>query len=416
MRGIDNASYYRLMPDDKRYYINDSGTGNTLDMSHPCVLQMVTDSLRYWATEMHVDGFRFDLATILGREHEGFDERHGFLVACRQDPVLAKTKLISEPWDCGPGGYQVGGFPPGWAEWNDQFRDTVRSFWKGDDGQLADFASRLTGSGDLFNQRGRRPFSSIYFVTAHDGFTLRDLVSYQDKHNEANGEDNRDGTDDNRAWNCGVEGPTDDPDILALRARQQRNILVTLMLSQGVPMLLAGDEAGRTQNGNNNAYCQDNEISWLDWEQVDQELHAFTRRLIAFRHDHPAFRRRHWFQGRAIHGADCKDIAWFTPSGEQMSEEDWGEWFAKSLGIFINGDTIPNPNTHGDPVTDASFYLIFNAHHEALDFNLPEIRWGQRWALLLDTARGWVDAAPLHLAGTRLEVAPRSVVLLQREA
>jgi glycogen operon protein len=416
LKGIDNAYYYRLLEDDCRRYMDYTGTGNSLNMRHPHVLQLIMDSLRYWVLEMHVDGFRFDLAATLARELHDVHRLSAFFDLIQQDPVISQVKLIAEPWDVGEGGYQVGNFPPGWSEWNDKYRDSLRDFWRGQDETLAEFAYRFTGSSDLYANDSRNPFASINFVTAHDGFTLRDLVSYQDKHNEANGEGNRDGTDDNRAWNCGAEGPTDDPDILALRARQQRNILVTLMLSQGVPMLLAGDEAGRTQNGNNNAYCQDNEISWLNWGQADQELYAFTRRLIAFRHDHPAFRRRHWFQGRAIHGADCKDIAWFTPSGEQMSEEDWGEWFAKSLGIFINGDTIPNPNTHGDPVTDASFYLIFNAHHEALDFNLPEIRWGQRWALLLDTARGWVDAAPLHKAGARLEVAPRSVVLLQREA
>jgi glycogen operon protein len=415
-RGVDNAYYYRLMEDDRRHYMDYTGTGNSLHMRHPHVLQLIMDSLRYWVLEMHVDGFRFDLAATLARELHEVHRLSAFFDLIQQDPVISQVKLIAEPWDVGEGGYQVGNFPPGWSEWNDKYRDSVRDFWRGQDETLAEFAYRFTGSSDLYANDSRNPNASINFVTAHDGFTLRDLVSYQDKHNEANGEDNRDGTDDNRAWNCGVEGPTDDPDILALRARQQRNILVTLMLSQGVPMLLAGDEIGRTQNGNNNAYCQDNEISWLDWAQADQILHAFTRRLIAFRHAHPAFRRRRWFLGRAIHGADCEDIAWFTHEGTQMSEDNWGEGFAKSLGIFINGDTIPNPNTHGDPVTDASFYLIFNAHHEALDFILPEKRWGQRWTLLLDTARGWVDAAPLHRAGTRLEVAPRSIVLLQREA
>jgi glycogen operon protein len=415
LKGIDNAYYYRLLEDDCRRYKDYTGTGNSLNMRHPHVLQLIMDSLRYWVLEMHVDGFRFDLAAALARELHDVHRLSAFFDLIQQDPVISQVKLIAEPWDVGEGGYQVGNFPPGWSEWNDKYRDCLRDFWRGQDETLAEFAYRFTGSSDLYENDSRNPNASINFVTAHDGFTLRDLVSYQDKHNLANGEDNRDGTDDNRAWNCGVEGPTDDSDILALRARQQRNILVTLMLSQGVPMLLAGDEAGRTQNGNNNAYCQDNEISWLDWEQIDQELHAFTRRLIAFRHAHPAFRRRRWFQGRAIHGADCEDIAWFTPSGEQMSEDDWGEWFAKSLGIFINGNTIPNPNTHGDPVTDASFYLIFNAHYEALDFTLPEKRWGVRWALLLDTARGWIDAPTPHQAGARLEVAPRSVVLLQRE-
>jgi isoamylase len=415
-KGIDNAYYYRLMEDNRSHYMDYTGTGNSLNMRHPHVLQLIMDSLRYWVLEMHVDGFRFDLAAALARELHDVHRLSAFFDLIQQDPVISQVKLIAEPWDVGEGGYQVGNFPPGWSEWNGKYRDSLRDFWRGQDETLAEFAYRLTGSSDLYADDSRNPYASINFVTAHDGFTLRDLVSYQDKHNEANGEGNRDGTDDNRAWNCGVEGPTDDPDILTLRARQQRNILVTLMLSQGVPMLLAGDEIGRTQNGNNNAYCQDNELSWLDWEQADQELHAFTRRLIAFRHAHPAFRRRRWFLGCAIHGAGCEDIAWFTYEGTQMSEEHWGEGQAKSLGIFINGDTIPNPNTHGDPVTDASFYLIFNAHYEALNFILPEKRWGQRWALLLDTARGWVDAAPLHRAGAQLEVVPRSVVLLQREA
>ncbi len=416
LKGIDNAYFYRLLEDDCSHYMDYTGTGNSLNMRHPHVLQLIMDSLRYWVLEMHVDGFRFDLAAALARELHDVHRLSAFFDLIQQDPVISQVKLIAEPWDVGEGGYQVGNFPPGWSEWNDKYRDSVRDFWRGQDETLAQFAYRFTGSSDLYANNSRNPFASINFVTAHDGFTLRDLVSYQDKHNLANGEDNRDGTNDNRSWNCGVEGPTDDPNILALRARQQRNILVTLMLSQGVPMLLAGDEIGRTQNGNNNAYCQDNELSWLDWAEADQKLHGFTQRLIAFRHAHPAFRRRRWFLGRAIHGADCEDIAWFTNEGTQMSEEDWGEGFAKSLGIFINGDTIPNPNTHGDPVTDASFYLIFNAHHEMLPFTLPETRWGQRWALLLDTARGWVDAAPPHRAGTCLDVSPRSVVLLQREA
>jgi isoamylase len=414
-KGIDNAYYYRLLEDDCSRYMDYTGTGNSLNMRHPHVLQLIMDSLRYWVLEMHVDGFRFDLAAALARESHEVHRLSAFFDLIQQDPVISQVKLIAEPWDVGEGGYQVGNFPSVWSEWNGKYRDSVRDFWRGRDETLAEFAYRFTGSSDLYANDSRNPNASINFVTAHDGFTLRDLVSYQDKHNEANGEDNRDGTDDNRAWNCGVEGPTDDPDILSLRARQQRNILATLMLSQGVPMLLAGDEISRTQNGNNNAYCQDNELSWLDWTLADQELHTFTRRLIAFRHAHPAFRRRRWFQGRAIHGADCEDIAWFTHEGTQMSEEHWGEGYAKSLGIFINGDTIPNPNTRSAPVTDASFYLIFNAHHETLMFTLPESRWGTRWALLLDTARGWVDAAPPRLAGAQLEVEPRSVVLLQRQ-
>jgi len=415
-KGIDNAYYYRLMEEDRRRYLDYTGTGNSLNMRHPHVLQLIMDSLRYWVLEMHVDGFRFDLAAALARELHEVHRLSAFFDLIQQDPVISQVKLIAEPWDVGEGGYHVGNFPPGWSEWNGKYRDCLRDFWRGQDETLAEFAYRFTGSSDLYANNLRNPFASINFVTAHDGFTLRDQVSYNDKHNLANGENNRDGTDDNRSWNCGAEGPTDDPDILTLRARQQRNILVTLMLSQGVPMLLAGDEIGRTQNGNNNAYCQDNEISWLDWAAVDQELHAFCRRLIAFRHAHPAFRRRRWFLGHAIHGADCEDIAWFTHQGTQMSEEHWGEGHAKSLGIFINGDTIPNPNTHGDPVTDASFYLIFNAHHEALTFTLPGSPWGEQWALLLDTARGWIDAAPPRRAGAQLAVAPRSVMLLQRQS
>ena len=415
LRGYEAPAYY--LHDEDGHMADITGCGNTLEAASPTVVRLVTDSLRYWTTELGVDGFRFDLASTLGRPNGGaFDRDATLLTAITTDPVLSRCKLIAEPWDATGEGYKVGKFGAQWAEWNGIYRDTVRDFWRGQSGGVDDLAYRLSGSSDLYDHTFRRPWQSINFVNAHDGFTLRDLVSYQDKHNEANGENNRDGTDDNRSWNCGVEGPTDDPDILALRARQQRNLLVTLMLSQGVPMLLAGDEAGRTQNGNNNAYCQDNEISWLDWAQVDSGLHAFTQRLIAFRHEHPAFRRRRWFQGLAIHGADCKDIAWFTPGGEQMSEEDWGEWFAKSLGIFINGDTIPNPNARGEPVTDDSFYLIFNAHHEALEFVLPGKPWGTSWVLLLDTARGWIGEAAPHPAGARVEVAPRSVVLLQRAA
>lgn len=415
-KGVDNAYYYRLMEDDPRHYMDYTGTGNSLNMRHPHVLQLIMDSLRYWVLGMHVDGFRFDLAAALARELHEVERLSAFFDIIQQDPVISQVKLIAEPWDVGEGGYQVGNFPPGWSEWNGKYRDCLRDFWRGQDETLAEFAYRFTGSSDLYADDSRNPFTSINFVTAHDGFTLRDLVSYNDKHNLANGEDNRDGTDDNRSWNWGVEGPTDDPEVLALRARQQRNFLVTLMLSQGIPMLLAGDELGRSQNGNNNAYCQDNEISWLDWAHIDQDLLAFCQRLIAFRHAHPVFRRRGWFQGRAIHGGDSKDIAWFTHTGELMNEEHWGEGFAKSLGIFINGDTIPNPNTRGEPVTDASFFLIFNAHYEALEFRLPAKRWGQCWVTLLDTMQGWIDDSPPLNAGAKLKVATRSVVLLQRQA
>jgi isoamylase len=415
-RGIDNAYYYRLVDGDPRHYMDYTGTGNSLNMRHPHALQLIMDSLRYWVLEMHVDGFRFDLAATLARELHEVNRLSSFFDVIQQDPVISQVKLIAEPWDVGEGGYQVGNFPPGWSEWNGKYRDCLRDFWRGRDETLGEFAYRFTGSSDLYADDTRNPFASINFITAHDGFTLRDLVSYNGKHNLPNGEDNRDGTDDNRSWNCGAEGPTTDPAVLALRARQQRNLLLTLMLSQGIPMLLAGDEFGRSQQGNNNAYCQDNAISWIDWSGMDHDLHAFTQRLIGFRHAHPAFRRRRWFQGVAIHGTATKDIAWFTHSGEQMVEEHWGEWFAKSLGVFINGDTIPNPNTRGDPVTDSSFYLIFNAHSEALAFTLPEKSWGKRWLTLLDTVMGWVDEAPLIKAGARLKVAPRSIVLLQRQS
>ena len=413
-KGIDNAYYYRLVAGDRRHYMDYTGTGNSLHMRHPHVLQLIMDSLRYWVLEMHVDGFRFDLAATLARELHEVQRLSAFFDIIQQDPVISQVKLIAEPWDVGEGGYQVGNFPPGWSEWNGKYRDCLRDFWRGRDETLSEFAYRFSGSSDLYADDTRNPYASINFVTAHDGFTLLDLVSYNDKHNEANGEENRDGTDDNRSWNCGAEGPTDDAEIGLLRARQRRNFLATLLLSQGVPMLLAGDEIGRTQGGNNNAYCQDNEVSWLDWTHADAELLDFARRLVAFRHAHPAFRRRRWFLGRAIHGADCKDIAWFTREGVQMSEEHWGEWFAKSLGVFINGDTIPNPNTRGDPVTDASFYLVFNAHYEPLDFTLPGPPWGRRWAPLLDTARGWIEQAPTLAAGDRLRASARSLLLLQR--
>jgi isoamylase len=327
--------------------------------------------------------------------------------------VISQVKLIAEPWDIGEGGYQVGNFPPLWSEWNGRYRDTVRDFWRGEDRTLGEFAYRFTGSSDLYESSTRLPHASINFVTAHDGFTLRDLVSYNEKHNEANGEDNRDGTDDNRAWNCGAEGPTDDPDINALRARQQRNFLATLMLSQGVPMLLGGDEIGRTQQGNNNAYCQDNEIAWYDWENRDADLLDFTRRLIRFQDEHPVFRRRRWFQGQAIHGSDIKDIAWFTVEGDQMAEEHWGEDFAKSLAVFLNGRAIPAPDPRGKRVEDDDFYLIFNAHHEALEFTLPEERWGRAWLRELDTAEGWLEGEEALPAKAKLRVEGRSVVILR---
>ncbi|SEQ89010.1 glycogen operon protein [Azotobacter beijerinckii] len=412
MRGIDNATYYRLQSDAPRLYVNDSGTGNTLDLSHPCVLQMVTDSLRYWATEMHVDGFRFDLATILGREPEGFDERHAFLVACRQDPVLRQTKLIAEPWDCGPGGYQVGGFPPGWAEWNDQFRDTVRTFWKGDYNRLADFARRLAGSADLFDQRGRRPFASINFVTAHDGFTLRDLVSYDRKHNEANDENNRDGSDHNLSWNHGVEGPSDDPQINALRLRQMRNLFATLLFSQGTPMLVAGDEFARTQHGNNNAYCQDSEIGWLNWDlDADgQTLLDFVRHLIRLRLRFPILRRGRFLVGARHEELDIKDVTWLTPAGTEMTTERWEDGHNRCLAMLLDGRAQPT----GIPRSgaDSTLLLLVNAHHERVEFHLPEVPEGSRWRRLVDTNQPTVEEDTFAFA-SRYGVTGRSLLLFE---
>jgi glycogen operon protein len=412
-RGIDNAAYYRLVHDDMRYYMDYTGTGNTLNMMQPNSLQLVMDSLRYWVTEMHVDGFRFDLASALARELHDVDRLGSFFDIIHQDPVISQVKLIAEPWDVGAGGYQVGNFPPGWAEWNGEYRDTVRDYWRGADRSLPDFASRFTGSSDLYQNDRRHPTASINFVTAHDGFTLNDLVSYNDKHNAANGEDNRDGENHNRSWNCGVEGPTKDRNVLRLRARQQRNFLATLMLSQGVPMLLAGDELGRTQQGNNNAYCQDNEVSWLDWEHIDQSLLDFTRALIDFRAQHPIFRRRSWFQGVPIRGSELAAIEWFTPAGDVMSEEQWHENFAKSLGVFLNGESIRRPDMQGQRVSDDSFYLLFNAHYEPLDFVLPAAEWGQRWVKVLDTNEAVPRTHKKTIkAGQRLKVEARSLVVL----
>ncbi len=412
-KGIDNAYYYRVA-DDKRYYLDYTGTGNSLNMRNPHVLQLIMDSLRYWVLEMHVDGFRFDLASTLARELHDVDRLSAFFDLIQQDPVISQVKLIAEPWDVGEGGYQVGNFPPVWSEWNGKYRDCVRDFWRGEDQLMGEFASRFTGSSDLYENTTRLPYASINFITAHDGFTLHDLVSYNDKHNEANGEDNHDGAADNRSWNCGAEGPTDDPEVLQLRARQQRNFLATLFLSQGVPMLLGGDEIGRTQQGNNNAYCQDNEISWYHWEKADEDLLTFSQKLIQYREDHPVLRRRRWFVGRPIHGSEVKDIAWFTLEGEQMSEEDWGLGYAKSLGIFLNGATIPNPNPRGEPVTDDNFYIIFNAHYEPLDFILPGADWAELWVKELDTATGWLDTAESLPAGARIEVDARSLVVLRQ--
>ena len=417
-KGIDNPAYYRLMADNRRYYMDYTGTGNTLNMRHPHVLQLIMDSLRYWVLEMHVDGFRFDLAATLARELHDVDRLSAFFDLIQQDPVVSQVKLIAEPWDIGEGGYQVGNFPPLWSEWNGKYRDTVRDFWRGTDQTLAEFGSRFTGSSDLYQGSARQPSASINFITAHDGFSLRDLVSYNEKHNEANGEENRDGESHNRSWNCGAEGPTDQPAVLALRRRQTRNFLATLFLSQGVPMLLGGDEIGRTQRGNNNAYCQDNEISWYDWAHADQHTLQFTRRLIEFRHRHPAFCRRRWFQGRQIHGSQVGDIGWFTPAGTEMSDDDWRAGFAKSLAVFLNGRAIPTLNERGEPVTDDSFYLMFNAHHEPLEFTLPEQKWGAGWMVILDTAEekdllAETESGPVLRAGERVRVRHWSLVLLR---
>jgi len=411
-KGIDNASYYRLLPDQPRYYINDTGTGNTVNLSHPRVIQMVTDSLRYWAEEMHVDGFRFDLGTILAREPHGFDEQSGFLKAVGQDPTLAGVKLIAEPWDCGPGGYQVGGFPPGWAEWNDKYRDTVRDFWR-DHAPLTDLAPRLCASRDLFDKGGRRAWACVNFVTAHDGFTLNDVVSYNDKHNEANGEDGKDGSSDNRSWNCGAEGETDDAEINALRERQIRNILSTLLLSQGTPMLLAGDEFGRTQGGNNNAYCQDDEISWLDWniEEKGEGLHAFTRKLIALRHAYPVLRRARFLTGEMNDEAGVKDVSWIAPDGGEMGDDAWdGE--AKCVGMLIDGRAFKTGvHRRGE---DASVLIIFNGGADGLGFTLPDASEASGWTLLADTNAPDRENEALSV-GDEIEVAGRSVLLFKLE-
>lgn len=413
MRGIDNASYYRLMPDDKRFYINDSGTGNTLDLSHPCVLQMVTDSLRYWASEMHVDGFRFDLATILGRYHDGFDERHSFLVACRQDPVLRQVKLIAEPWDCGPGGYQVGHFAPGWAEWNDKFRDTVRAFWKGDEAQLADLASRLTASGNMFNQRGRRPYASVNFVTAHDGFTLHDLVSYNDKHNEDNDENNQDGSNDNRSWNHGVEGPTEDPEINGLRLRQMRNFFATLLFSQGTPMIVAGDEFARTQHGNNNAYCQDSEIGWVNWEwdEDGKALHSFVQRLIKLRLKYPILRRGRFLVGDYNEELGVKDVTWLSPSGDEMTIEQWEDPNGRCLGMLMDGRAQETGIRRRG--SEATMLLIVNSHHDGVNFTLPEVPEGVNWVSLIDTNQPEIRGKDKFEFGSEYTVTARSLLLFE---
>ncbi len=409
-KGVDNPSYYRLNPDDPRFYYDFTGTGNSLNTVNPTVLRLIMDSLRYFLLECHVDGFRFDLAATLARELYEVDRLGSFFDVIHQDPLLSQVKLIAEPWDVGPGGYQVGNFPVLWNEWNGAYRDVVRDFWRGA-APVAEFAQRFTGSADLYEGDGRRPLASINFVTAHDGFTLADLVSYNEKHNEANLEDNQDGTDDNRSWNCGVEGPTDDPEVNALRARQQRNLLVTLLLSQGVPMLLGGDELGRSQQGNNNAWCQDNELSWFDWDQVDAELQEFTRQVIALRRREPVFRRSDFLVGEEVTGSGLPDVVWLRPDGEEMGEEDWGREDAHALGVFLNGEEIPSHDRDGNPIEGASFLIFFNAHHEPLTFTIPP-RLGERWRVQISTADPGEGAE--HSASAELGVESRSLIVLRR--
>ncbi|MDQ1537478.1 MAG: isoamylase, partial [Actinomycetota bacterium] len=418
-RGIDNASYYRLTDEDKSHYYDTTGTGNSLLMRHPHVLQLIMDSLRYWVEDMHVDGFRFDLAATLARQFHEVDRLSAFFDIIQQDPVISQVKLIAEPWDLGDGGYQVGNFPPLWTEWNGKYRDTVRDFWRGEAASLGEFASRLTGSSDLYEHSARRPIASINFVIAHDGFTLRDLVTYQEKRNKANGEDNKDGESFNRSWNCGVEGETTDPVINALRAQQQRNFLTTLLLSQGVPMISHGDEIGRTQRGNNNVYCQDNELSWIDWKLAEQNSYmlAFTSAVVALRQEHAVFRRRRFFAGDAAHGGKSAlgDIEWFSSDGTEMDELDWLNGYAKTLMVFLNGEAIPEPDTHGERIEDADFLLLFNAHNAAVDFVLPPAPYGTNWAIRLDTTLTEASAAPVPdwLAATSHSVGGRSIIVLE---
>src|SRR5579871_3148811 len=413
-RGIDNASYYRLSPKDPRYYMDFTGCGNTLNMTHPRVLQLIMDSLRYWVTEMHVDGFRFDLASTLARELYEVNKLGAFFDIIAQDPILSQVKLIAEPWDVGPGGYQVGNFPPGWAEWNGKYRDNVRRFWKGDGGTANEFATRLSGSSDLYEQSGRLPHASINFITCHDGFTLQDLVSYNQKHNEANGENNRDGTNDNLSWNCGVEGPTNDPAILALRERQKRNLIATLFLSQGVPMICGGDELSHTQRGNNNAYCQDNETTWLNWDlnEIQQRFLNFVRMVTEIWQRQPVFQRRRFFLGRKIRGSDIKDISWFDPSGQEMSDEAWGAGFVRCLGVRLAGDLIGDVDERGEPVMGETLLLLLNAHHDVIPFTLPATKDEHHWECLFDTANERVD--PLaYPGGQKYALQGRSLAVLR---
>ena len=417
LRGIDNTSYYRLVDGNARYYMDFTGCGNSLNVRHPQVLKLIMDSLRYWVLEMHVDGFRFDLASALARELFAVDRLAAFFDIIHQDPVLADVKLIAEPWDVGEGGYQVGEFPLLWSEWNGRYRDTVRDFWRGEDSRLAEFAYRFTGSSDLYQLNGRNPSASINFITAHDGFTLNDLVSYNQKHNEENEEDSRDGENHNRSWNCGVEGETNDPIVRKLRKQQRRNFLATLLLSQGVPMLVMGDEMGRSQGGNNNAYCQDNKVAWLDWDlpEENEALLDFTRQLIDFRRKHPVFRRRKWFQGRAIHGSGVHDIGWFNPDGTQMTEEQWNEGFTKAIGVFMNGEEIATPGPRGERIMDDSFLWFFNAHHEMLEFAIPKGLQNWEWLTIIDTTKPrFVQRGKRYIDDKPILVEARSLVVLQR--
>jgi isoamylase len=420
LRGIDNASYYRLVDDDPASYFDTTGTGNSLLMRHPHVLQLIMDSLRYWVTEMHVDGFRFDLAATLARQFHEVDRLSAFFDLVQQDPVISRVKLIAEPWDVGDGGYQVGNFPALWSEWNGRYRDTVRDFWRAGDGVLPELATRLTGSSDLYADEHRRPRAGVNFVTAHDGFTLRDLVSYNDKHNEANGEDNQDGESDNRSWNCGVEGDTDDRGVLALRARQQRNLLTTLLVSQGVPMISHGDEFGRTQHGNNNAYCQDSEISWTDWDlgPEQRDLLDFTRRLISLRREHPVFRRRRFYRGGPGGDGGPGDLTWLRPDGREMADDDWKRADAHAVAVHLNGDAISEPDAFGEKVTDASFVLLFNAHWEHVAFQLPAAEYGHGWSVVIDTAErpDSSGSAAGFAACDTVKVEARSALILIAEA
>jgi isoamylase len=417
-RGIDNAAYYRLSDEDRRFYLDYTGCGNSFNVRYPHALQLIMDSLRYWVLEAHVDGFRFDLAAALARELHDVDRLSAFFDLVQQDPVVSQVKLIAEPWDVGEGGYQVGNFPPLWSEWNGKYRDTVRDFWRGEPATVPEFASRLSGSSDLYETSGRRPVASVNFVTCHDGFTLADLVSYDRKHNEGNGEGGADGTDDNRSWNCGVEGPTTDQAVLDLRARQERNLLATLFFSQGVPMLLAGDEIGRTQGGNNNAYCQDNEVSWVDWKLAAGEATPleFACELAAFRREHPVFRRRRFFRGEPEDGRGLADIAWLTPSGRRMGNQDWDTPYARAMMVFLNGDAITEPGPRGEPVRDDTFLILFSAHNQPITFTLPGPRFGRRWAVTLDTAAALAgaDDGTKHPAGGQIVLAGHSMMALCR--